>query len=802
MIKIKKIGVIRKNILITALIFTVFIIAESFYNLYNIINIDLNKVIETISNIIGVILGIVFALYFFVLEMFRNKYPLEFVRIYVEKNLKIILGQCILNLLINMFILVFSKNYFCTSILCIVQFIYICFLLYKIFENYNIFCSDNIVQNEKRYIDNIITSDNIDIDKIIDSLIKLNKYSEEAFYSNNLEIVNKVINLNKELIYKLIKTTDSHLIESELGDEKFKKISGLIVNNIMYQIKFGINHNNTNFVEESFYIVEDIIKKVILCQKLSLFNKFEENINSIYDYCNDINQIYCLSIIRMYSRIGLDIITDEIKLESTKNEWLDKILKNLNNYSFLNNIQYNYNTINLLIKIYTAFTFEFIKNNNKEYYKKLLEIIMLNVERNNIMSKDDNNLSCFVIYNIAEVLNENKKYQWIEEYCQDIYNIAIRAIETNNDELVLIILSCYKLFENCNINIQDIVNKHRYDLSKFAIDLKDEWITVFLPDYKKMVEKDKNNQILINKISDDFKGLLYKSLIKKKVEAIFYIFETINDIAKQYEKSDRDKQKVILDIYSKFMSECIRMTEEESFNVALEQMNTIIEFWDKENNISVNLAETIIMKLYELSKVALTDGQVNLCISANKFLFFVEKELKFALNNTDIYLKILQYMFQIAIDSIEVEEDKVLKNISNILGWLGKEIIDSGKYDTFIEIIDIVTEIINLYCDINIDDNEKEITNKTIIFFGTLFIILGAYCLSERKDKYLNVIMENGILRLNNKSFLKYSKKLRYFESERWNEVIKNEPKKNIDKFYGYVERPEKLVLSKSIKPN
>ena len=77
-------------------------------------------------------------------------------------------------------------------------------------------------------------------------------------------------------------------------------------------------------------------------------------------------------------------------------------------------------------------------------------------------------------------------------------------------------------------------------------------------------------------------------------------------------------------------------------------------------------------------------------------------------------------LFDIAKDSIEKNQDLVIKRVSNIIGWKIKELIKDGASKHAEMLLDYAIKMYNL-CRAN------KINDQTIVFVGTLFIILFLY---------------------------------------------------------------------------
>lgn len=80
---------------------------------------------------------------------------------------------------------------------------------------------------------------------------------------------------------------------------------------------------------------------------------------------------------------------------------------------------------------------------------------------------------------------------------------------------------------------------------------------------------------------------------------------------------------------------------------------------------------------------------------------------------------------------------------------------------------------------------ENRINYQTIVFVGTLFIIIGAFTTTDRKYfQYRNSIVQALRKDANNIGFLEVSRKLRETEIQTWRDVLGGDPKGVINRFW------------------
>lgn len=129
--------------------------------------------------------------------------------------------------------------------------------------------------------------------------------------------------------------------------------------------------------------------------------------------------------------------------------------------------------------------------------------------------------------------------------------------------------------------------------------------------------------------------------------------------------------------------------------------------------------------------------------------------------------------------TLESKNEKSLKICSSAIGWYAVSMEKKGDYDTYKDTVDIAIHMYNLAVDQNYP-------KSIIAFIGTLFIVLGAYSLSQKKigyDEYVKTKIET----LKDKETLKISKDLRYFESKYWDKEFNGKAKESISKFYSQI---------------
>lgn len=144
----------------------------------------------------------------------------------------------------------------------------------------------------------------------------------------------------------------------------------------------------------------------------------------------------------------------------------------------------------------------------------------------------------------------------------------------------------------------------------------------------------------------------------------------------------------------------------------------------------------------------------------------------------DTSTTVYRSLYEIAVDAIERNQELVIQRVSNVIGWRIKEAIEKGHTTIANTLIGYAIDIFNLA-------QENNISQQTIVFVGTLFIIIGAFCKTNLNYlRYQKIIIEAFKNKEVSLKYLAVSKLMRSAIADVWKTILGDNPKAMIDGFW------------------
>lgn len=246
-------------------------------------------------------------------------------------------------------------------------------------------------------------------------------------------------------------------------------------------------------------------------------------------------------------------------------------------------------------------------------------------------------------------------------------------------------------------------------------------------------------------------------------------------------QQQRPQQESFIELFFSILHGSISINNREGFYLILDELFELIEKMDKENKISEGLMNYCISMFSTLIVRCVKEKQNELVFSIIERIISLHKNLSIILKKPKLQTVIIEALFQAGLDAVENHNEEVICNVSNHLGWVGKTAIENSNQERLTFILQKATVMFNISLDLDVN-------KKTIIFIGTLFIVLGGY-INACKKTYLPIIL-NEVRNLKDRSLLIKSKNLRLYESSKWNSLMGGNAKQNIEAF---TKRFEKL---------
>ena len=781
--KLKKINMSILYILIFSFLFIIDIINTELFvvglpslkELFGFLN-SSTLMSQTFLTLTVTILTIFFAVYFIVIQLFRSRYPLDFIDKYVKNNLFDIALVYICNIIFGAMILIFNVDLILSKLFYFYHTIYCIVLFVKLYKNYKIFNPSEVINNYKKKIIDKINKVDLEWDEIDNCLEELGRYSEESFYKNELTVSQYILDVYEDLVNHFIENKDRLILNGEENCKKnIEEIEHYLFKAIIDQLVLCIQYNYTNYLENGISIIEDIMCNCISCDKVETFDNFYKIVDRFFRYSigrENINA--CRNVIALNGYLAEHILKKELRPE-----WVKKIEDIFEKSSFTTYVHMNEKTLKSVVSEYFNFLEICIELNKFDTYYEIINNL------NNLIYSSISKVS-YDIFNYIKILyirhTNNilnlKNDEFLKKYIGKLKDLGQFAFDNSNKDLCIHIANMYNyIIEKCkNIEILDLINDLKYHFSIRAVYIDDELLTIFMPDYTVIIKENNINVEKLDKIIDELENIISRTLLRKSKSAIFMLLEMLNQIILSFEKNKRSEQEKFFKLYSKLFFTCINNKSIDNFYIVLDNYTDLLKNLDKENNISEQLGERIIEIYNNLGVWCITIKQTEFCMSIIAEIADMPEELNFVMRKKELYSYLIDVLFQIGLDAVENNLDEIIRNVSNRLGWMAIYTIKNHRSEIFTEIINKATEMINVCIDFKIND-------KTIVFVGTLFIIIGAYTCSQNLNQYMNIVITN-IKRVKQKDFLVKSKTIREYQSRVWNQYMGNNARMYIDKFY------------------
>ena len=731
------------------------------------ININLSK-----SNIISVaisFLTIIFSLWFSYLlvvkQIYSNRYSNRIVSKYIYAGRKVLTVHFFVLLVAGFFLLVFADNYVISSIWYVLNCILFVFLCGK--NIYKKLSEEEIRKTIKDKVECILTeiSKNTNPEKVRIELIKLKRIYDDAYLKNEGSTCISVLIGYFEFFKKYIENRNKNIIDDD-------KITNDILNLLIEFYKELLKSDNSSFASElnrnilrTFYDLSEI---AIKCDIETLLVKFLELFSSVLTMDNKKLEEWFEDVYKYIYNLEMKAV------ELDKETLFDKILEESRCIFYYANYEIGKGNYIAFFRHYAFGLLDCLDKEKEKYYKKIYDEF-----ENSILSEisaDNCDNMCVLI----SMLLNNETIKKSEHAKKDLFNMLkkLSRNKTIYDNQFYSFIR-YAVDKYKEMGEGESAFELQYVYAHNIVEYMTEAPNYVFPEFSEIVEvrdeqKNKN-------LSDKLDELLTLAIDKNQTNWVGLLLTEVIECLKCTEQKDKNIQLIWIKI---FQRAAIRVSS--ANNTLLQEIvircySSAIFEMDKLKNISKDLGIQIIDNLKSLCECRYRENVDFTCeiVELLDDLLDTQNNVYFINNNKDIREKVYDSLFYIAIDSIEKNQDLVIKRVSNIIGWRIKGVIENGNTEYADKLIDYAIQMYNL-CRAN------KINDQTIVFIGTLFIIIGAYAGTQTKYyRYRTKIIKALKPDPKNREYLEVSKQLRQYEILGWKCLLGADPIGEINKFWG-----------------
>lgn len=656
------------------------------------------------------------------------------------------------------------------------MFLLVFLIIYFLFflARFNKFSIGSYVEQYKKNCIKIINSSYFNFSEVENLLKRINVYFTESIEKKENNYIRMIVKAKKAIFIAYLKRSDALILDGTITKDQNLNLIEIFANSLLYDFRFL---SETNCSKEILALYTEEIKKILIssidCNNekvfIEVFNKLSKTFISGNNSDTYYPILYIFEDIYEYA-IENDKFTYTKKLENLLLDLYKIITMNTDNYELIQQLLIlNGRYLSMSLKHYSDE--EFI-----ETYKIFCDIMKLNIQSFNKRASE-----VFVGVNFS-LLKDIEDIDKCNNCIFDFYVLQMlefirTAYRVKNENLVRLLgyLQHEVFTSKLYSSKEDIEDKRLYCLLN-VIQFYPDISMLYFPDYEKHLNDDKKNTELCKHIRSQFYAIFNRLSNTNNNQVVYYYLESLNSCILLYDSSDRLCQEEFLDLYKEILIKNIRNNTNSMFDIILSNFDDLIDEMEKRGLVSEKLLEKIFTIFDKVASNLMDTSDYAL---QSYFLgYFSDLPEKIPSINKHKVEKqrITEILFHLAVEMLESKNEKSLKICSNALGWYAVDLEKQGDIESYRITIESAMNMYNLACEQNYDIATKA-------FLGTLFIILGAYACSHNEHQYVS-ILKNHIDKLSDKTPLKISKKLRYFEAKYWNSLFKNDAEGAINNFY------------------
>lgn len=654
------------------------------------------------------------------------------------------------------------------------MFLLVFLIIYFLFflARFNKFSIGSYVEQYKKNCIKIINSSYFNFSEVENLLKRINVYFTESIEKKENNYIRMIVKAKKAIFIAYLKRSDALILDGTITKDQNLNLIEIFANSLLYDFRFL---SETNCSKEILALYTEEIKKILIssidCNNekvfIEVFNKLSKTFISGNNSDTYYPILYIFEDIYEYA-IENDKFTYTKKLENLLLDLYKIITMNTDNYELIQQLLIlNGRYLSMSLKHYSDEKFI-------ETYKIFCDIMKLNIQSFN---KRASEVFVGVNFSLLKYIEDIDKCNncIFDFYVLQMLEFIRTAYRVKNENLVRLLgyLQHEVFTSKLYSSKEDIEDKRLYCLLN-AIQFYPDISMLYFPDYEKHLNDDKKNTELCKHIRSQFYAIFNRLSNTNNNQVVYYYLESLNSCILLYDSSDRLCQEEFLDLYKEILIKNIRNNTNSMFDIILSNFDDLIDEMEKRGLVSEKLLEKTIFDKVASNLMDTSDYALQ-----SYFLgYFSDLPEKIPSINKHKVEKqrITEILFHLAVEMLESKNEKSLKICSNALGWYAVDLEKQGDIESYRITIESAMNMYNLACEQNYDIATKA-------FLGTLFIILGAYAYSHNEHQYVS-ILKNHIDKLSDKTPLKISKKLRYFEAKYWNALFKNDAEGAINNFY------------------
>lgn len=656
------------------------------------------------------------------------------------------------------------------------MFLLVFLIIYFLFflARFNKFSIGSYVEQYKKNCIKIINSSYFNFSEVENLLKRINVYFTESIEKKENNYIRMIVKAKKAIFIAYLKRSDALILDGTITKDQNLNLIEIFANSLLYDFRFL---SETNCSKEILALYTEEIKKILIssidCNNekvfIEVFNKLSKTFISGNNSDTYYPILYIFEDIYEYA-IENDKFTYTKKLENLLLDLYKIITMNTDNYELIQQLLIlNGRYLSMSLKHYSDEKFI-------ETYKIFCDIMKVNIQSFN---KRASEVFVGVNFSLLKYIEDIDKCNncIFDFYVLQMLEFIRTAYRVKNENLVRLLgyLQHEVFTSKLYSSKEDIEDKRLYCLLN-AIQFYPDISMLYFPDYEKHLNDDKKNTELCKHIRSQFYAIFNRLSNTNNNQVVYYYLESLNSCILLYDSSDRLCQEEFLDLYKEILIKNIRNNTNSMFDIILSNFDDLIDEMEKRGLVSEKLLEKIFTIFDKVASNLMDTSDYALQSYFLGYFSNLPEKIPSINKHKVEKQRITEILFHLAVEMLESKNEKSLKICSNALGWYAVDLEKQGDIESYRITIESAMNMYNLACEQNYDIATKA-------FLGTLFIILGAYACSHNEHQYVS-ILKNHIDKLSDKTPLKISKKLRYFEAKYWNALFKNDAEGAINNFY------------------
>lgn len=730
------------------------------------ISFENSSVIGTSITFLTIIYTLWFSYLLVVKQIYSNRYSSKLVGKYIYAGSKSLTIHFFVLLVIGFLLLILNLELFIFSLWYIINCIAYIFLCGK--NIYKKIGDDEIKKVVKEKVKLILNSidDNSDAKSVKREILRLDRIYDEAYLKNEATTCRIVIVSYYDFLKKYIETRNKNIIQNDEKQQEILKLLIAFQSNLLKKdssdFAYELNMNIINMIYE-------LAKMSVKCEIESLLM---ELMNVFYYALTFDLKISRLLFQEVYKYIYL---LEKQAYEQDSEILFGKILEKSKSIFYAIKFEIGEADYIAFLRHLVSGLLNCIENKKENYYTKIYSEFENNIASE--ISIDNCSNVCILLSMILNKDSFNKNQRAKEDFIVLMKRLARNKTIYNNQFFAFVIYVVDKYKE---IGEQDAAFELQYLYAKNIVESMVEAPNYIFPEFSTRVKNILHSEEKNQELSEKLDVLIAYAIEKNKTNWVGLLFSELIRVLKLTEQKDKNIQLIWIYLFQKALTNVSSANNSSMQELVLKYYKLAIFEMDKLKIISYDLSIKIIDNLRNLCEFRYRQN-VDFSCEIVEFLDDLldsENNLYFINNNKEIRGRIYRSLFDIAIDSIEKNQDLVIKRVSNVIGWRIKEMIEKGNSETADQLIDYALNMYNLCRD-------NKINEQTIVFVGTLFVIIGAFAGMEPKHyRYRNKIINELKKDNKNKEYLVVSKKIRQCEPLGWKGVLGRNPEDEFNKFW------------------